>query len=445
MQNLLVILAAIIILVELYRRLRHYWIRWCLGKKKRAKKPRKPPVLKPKSERDCSVCQEAKGKTKPAKPAIPLAWCLRKGRGGRKKQIRTAGYFCPNRDCEYFGVADERVHALVGYGTHGQKEIIQDLKCQACGKKFTARRNTLLYRLKSHSDLVEKVLWLLALGVDASALEEVFDVRETTIRTWLCRSGMQSRKLHDRLLVELTLIHVQLDELWANIKDKSQDLWVWVASDAKTKLIPVIQLGCRNQAMAYQVVHELKDRLVVGCVPVFSTDGLKHYFYALTAHFGQWQPQDGKKPVWVVWGEFVYGQVIKRQKRRRTVEVERRMVWGEKELYQARLREAGLSGKINTAFVERINLTIRQCIATLTRRTWGPALWSCELGEHLEWWRGYYHFVRYHESLAVELAQPVRRTGKQLPQRYRRRTPAMVAGLTDRRWSVKELMSLPLL
>jgi IS1 family transposase len=54
-----------------------------------------------------------------------------------------------------------------------------------------------------------------------------------------------------------------LDELWANVKDKSQDLWVWVASDAKTKLIPVIQLGCRNQALAYHVVHELKDRLAV--------------------------------------------------------------------------------------------------------------------------------------------------------------------------------------
>jgi len=197
--------------------------------------------------------------------------------------------------------------------------------------------------------------------------------------------------------------------------------------------------------MAYQVVHELKGRLAVGCVPVFSTDGLKHYFYALTAHFGQWLPQEGKKPVWVVWGEFVYGQVIKHQKRRRTVEVERRMVWGEKQPYQARLRAAGLSGKINTAFVERINLTIRQCIATLTRRTWGSAIWAGELAEHLEWWRSYYHFVRYHESLAIELHQPVRRSGKQPPRRYRRRTPAMVAGLTDRRWTVKELMSLPLL
>ena len=101
------------------------------------------------------------------------------------------------------------------WGRHGLHEEIQDFKCQACGKKFTARRNTVLYRLKSHSGLVEKVLWLLALGVDASALEEVFGVREVTIRTWLYRSGMQGKKLHERFVAELELIHVQLDELWA--------------------------------------------------------------------------------------------------------------------------------------------------------------------------------------------------------------------------------------
>jgi hypothetical protein len=86
------------------------------------------------------------------------------------------------------------------------------------------RRNTVLYRLKSHSVLVEKILWLLALGVDASALEEVLGVREITILTWLCRSGMQGKKLHARFITELKLVHVQLDELWANVKSGSQDM-----------------------------------------------------------------------------------------------------------------------------------------------------------------------------------------------------------------------------
>ena len=64
---------------------------------------------------------------------------------------------------------------------------------------------------------------------------------------------------------------------------------------------------------------------------------------------------------------------------------------------------------------------------------------------HAEWWRAYYHFVKPHQSLRVELAQPIARTGRQLPTRYRSRTPAMAAGITRHRSSVTEFLrfSLP--
>jgi len=78
-------------------------------------------------------------------------------------------------------------------------------------------------------------LWLLTLGVDASALEELFSVREMTIRTWLCRSRMQGQKLHERFMAELDLIHVQLDERWANVEAGGYDMWLWIACDVKTK------------------------------------------------------------------------------------------------------------------------------------------------------------------------------------------------------------------
>ncbi len=117
----------------------------------------------------------------------------------------------------------------------------------------------------------------------------------------------------------LDLIHVQLDELWANMKRSNQDMWVWVVSDATTKIVPVIQVGGRTQEMAYQVVHELKGRLRPGCVPVFSTDGLKHYFYALTAHFGKWECFGWQETHLGLISNFVYAQVIKHQRRRRTV------------------------------------------------------------------------------------------------------------------------------
>lgn len=64
--------------------------------------------------------------------------------------------------------------------------------------------------------------------------------------------------------------------------------------------------------------------------------------------------------------------------------------------------------------------------------------------EHLERWRNYYHFVRYHESLEEEMAEPGKRKGKQQPKKYRKRTPARMAGLTDRCWTVKDPLRYPL-
>jgi IS1 family transposase len=376
---------------------------------------------------------------------MPDPWSEVKSNRGRKKTISTQYQFCSHPVCKYYLIADENIHALVGSGTHGKYEEIQDLICQACHKKFTIRKHTILFRLKTHSETVRLALQLLALGVDISALEEALKIRESTLRMLLVRSGMQARKLHERFFQGLLLSHVQLDELWANTKQEQHDLWVWVAMDAKTKIIPVLQLGARTQEMAYAVVHELKSRLKVGNVPVFSTDGLKHYFYALTAHFGEWVHVEGeKKLVWMILSDFYYAQVIKRQRKRHTVEVEQRHIWGHPAEYQARLKADGMSGNINTAFVERVNLTIRQSVSKLTRRTWGRTQYSSELVDHLYWWMTYYHFVREHESLRLELDKTQERKGKQRARKYKKRTPAMAAGVTERRWSVMELISFPL-
>jgi hypothetical protein len=61
------------------------------------------------------------------------------------------------------------------------------------------------------------------------------------------------------------------------------------------KLIPTLHLGPRTQDAAYAVIHDLCQRLALGCIPVFTSDGLNHYFYALTAHFGQWVAGVGRR------------------------------------------------------------------------------------------------------------------------------------------------------
>jgi hypothetical protein len=142
--------------------------------------------------------------------------------------------------------------------------------------------------------------------------------------------------------------------------------------------------------------------------------------------------------------DLIYGQVKKTHRRRKVVRVTRVMCCGTAEALRARLRRLGLSGRLNTAFVERVNLTLRHGVAALTRRTWATAQSAPSLLIHLEWWRGYYHFVRPHASLRVLLAQPVGCGGRRKPRRYRQRTPAMMAGLTSRRWTVRDLLLFPL-
>lgn len=408
--------------------------------------------MKPKNKnpKDCPHCGgNAGGEATLATVCLeaPTPWSQRKGKGGRKKSKSTQNYFCSNPRCAYYLIAEEGVHALVGYGWHGKNEEIQDLKCQACGKKFTVRKHTVLYRLKTHSRIVCLALNLLALGVDISELREALEIRESTRRTLLTRSGEHGHKLRERFFILLDVVHIQLDELWANVKQAQQDIQVWTACDAKTKLIPVLQLGPRSQEMAYAVVHELKARLRPGravhrCSAQMASSTIFTHSPPICADGSL---QKGKsKAVWLILETFLYAQVIKHQRRYRLVDVEQRVIWGLPGDYRSRLKGSGLSGNINTSFVERANLRIRQGISKLTRRTWGTPQFTTELGERLSWWLALYHFSRYHQSLRIKMEEPMQRRGNQRRREYGMLTPAVAAGLTGRHWSVMELISYPL-
>ena len=109
---------------------------------------------------------------------------------------------------------------------------------------------------------------------------------------------------------------------------------------------------------------------------------------------------------WQVAAGLIYGQVKKSYRRRRLIWVSRVMRLGTVDALKAALQGLGLSGRLNTAFIERVNLTVRHGVAALARRTWATAQQSPYLLAHLEWWRAYYHFVRPHASLRVALVQP---------------------------------------
>ena len=308
--------------------------------------------LKPSSENDCSDCCIEKASPTPVTPKrlMPRLWSETKSPRGRTKEIVTQGYACNNRKCDYFHIMDASVHALVGNGCHGTYEKIQDLKCQVCKKKFSVRRDTVLYRLKTHSEKVAGALGCLAEGMDVSALERVTGIGEGTLRTWLARSGSHAEKLHAVFFQELIFSHIQLDELWASVRKEPNAVWVWVATDAITKIIPVVRLGPRTLDMAMAVVHDLRHMMQPDCTPVYTTDGLNLYFYAITAHHGNWViPEGSTKPIWQVSAELLYGRVKKFLCRRRLVKVVRSMLCGELENLQSRLQDIGLSGRIQTS------------------------------------------------------------------------------------------------
>ncbi|HLX58548.1 MAG TPA: hypothetical protein VKR83_16140 [Ktedonobacteraceae bacterium] len=222
-----------------------------------------PRLLKPRCPDDCPACRLASTSSSGGRPAsAPVRpWREVKSRRGAPKRIHTEGFACPNHQCAYFGITDASIHALVGDGKHGHAEQIQTFRCQACHTTFSARRHTPLYRLKTPSHQIAIVLAALAEGLDASAAERVFGYRQATITTWLTRAGQHAQTLHERSFHHLWLSHLQLDELRTRLRSAKEVLWLWLAIDPRTKIVPVLQLGPRTQHMAHRVIHSLRQHL----------------------------------------------------------------------------------------------------------------------------------------------------------------------------------------
>lgn len=412
------------------RRMRRWWQRT---------KEQLPRHWHPKSPKDCPLCQaEAVRITEPVVdlPAVE-PYQETKSQRGRKKTILTEGYACPYPDCRYFGVTEAERHALVGFGKLGENKDIQRLRCQACGGMFSSRKGTPLYYIKSEEKEFAEVLWWLAEGVDLSVLVRKTGHCESTLTTWLNRMGEHSARWHERLFQNLSITLIQMDELYAKVRGVEDARWLWLAIDPKCKALLALHLGLRRSDNGYTLVHKLKRCLHPGCVPAFTTDGLRSYFYAVTAHFGRWfRPPRARTDHWQVDERLLQGQLVKRHERRKLTYTITRMLWGKRQALNDLLEDQGFRRLIQTAYIERVNLTIRQGVSLLTRRTWSLPQTEHHLLYHVEWWRCYYHFIRPHEAL--------RETVSGEKRRYRPRTPAMTLGLTDHVWTAGEILRKPL-
>jgi IS1 family transposase len=259
---------------------------------------------------------------------------------------------------------------------------------------------------------------------------------------------------------DLDVEQVQMDELFAllsAVKDgevserqaitrlSRSPNWVWVAMDPVCKLILAVDVGERTLAMAQRLVHQVTRVLAPHCAPLFLTDGFREDLTALVTHDGQWmQPErrQGKgprpKPRWMPLPQLRYAQVVKSYRCRRLVGVKHRIIFGAAQTIESILATRGWT--INTRFVERLHLDFRHHVAAIGRRVNTLGKHEAGLHQQLVLFHGYHNFVLPHASLRVPLPalEVIPATGSM--KRWQSRTPAMAAGVTDRVWSLRDVL-----
>jgi hypothetical protein len=181
------------------------------------------------------------------------------------------------------------------------------------------------------------------------------------------------------------------------------------------------------------------------CAPLFLTDGFREYMTALLTHYGQWRHPARRhaqgptpKPRWMPLPQLLYAQVVKRYRRRRLVGRHHRVVFGTLEAIEQVLAKHGW--QINTSFVEGLNLDVRQHVAAIGRRVNTVCKHEGGLRWQLALFHTYHNFYLPHASLRVPLAVPEPTNGTGAARQWRPCTPAMAAGLTDRVWTLRDVL-----
>jgi IS1 family transposase len=402
----------------------------------------------------CALCERAAAHAHepPPVPPDPLPPTNR-----RPRKVDTSMHFCPHAGCRYrgwLGLGNLRANGHPNGGPWRQ------FHCLDCQGYFPEHHGTIFHGKQATVELIVQVLACLAEGLGIRATARVFEVDANTVLSWLVEAAEQLRAFSVYCLCDLHVEQLQLDEVYAVLRARkageiSDDeairrlerspSWVWTAMDPTSKLLVVVDVGSRTLAVAQRVVHQVTQVLAPDCVPLFLTDGLKDYATALLTHFGSWMHPERRqakgpmpKPRWMPLPELLYAQVVKSYRRRRIVGVKHRVVFGTRLAIEQVLARCGWT--INTAFVERLNLDIRQRVAAIGRRVNTLCQGEAGLQHQLVLFQVYYNFVLPHASLRQPLLIPEATNGSGSARLWRPCTPAMAAGLTDHVWSLKEVL-----
>lgn len=261
------------------------------------------------------------------------------------------------------------------------------------------------------------VISALAEGNSIRSIERMTGINRNTIMNLGLRVGKACEKLMDEKMRNLQSTNVQVDEIWgfigkkkknASLNDKKAglgDVWTFVGIDAETKVVPSYVIGQRDLYHARNFMEDLAGRLTNRIQ--LSSDSMNAYVDAVEMGFGS---------------EVDYGQIVKTY---RLTDLTTAGKYSPSEIVKTeRTCLVGMPDmkKISTSYVERQNLTMRMHCRRLTRLTnaFSKKLENFKAAIALHF--AYYNFVKIHSSI--------------------RMTPCMAANVTDRIWTVEDLVKL---
>src|SRR6266436_8606174 len=332
--------------------------------------------------------------------------------------------FCPNEACSargQIGAGNIRIHSYRP----------QRYRCQTCKKTFSARRGTMMEGLRTPTELVIRVIILLSYGCPTQAIVHAYGVDERTVAEWQRRAGEHCQQVHHAIVEQgrVEAHHVQADEI--RVKGYKMIAWMALAIDVPTRLwmAGVVSLQ-RDTALADHLLRQVRACCQgVGALLV-CTDGWAAYPNSIKRAFREKVKKTAGRgrAALEVWPQLHIGTVIKRTEKKRVVEITRQMAHGLLDQAEQLLQLSGGGNVLNTAFIERLNGTIRERLASLTRKCRHSAsrLQALHTGMYLIGCT--YNFcVAHHElSKAKHWGRPC--------------TPAMASGLTDHVWSIGEVL-----
>ncbi len=256
-------------------------------------------------------------------------------------------------------------------------------------------------------------------GNSIRATVRMTGVAKNTIAKLLVELGTACSNYMNEHLTNLKCERLQVDELWSFVGCKQKnvtaakverdgicgDVWTWVAIDAETKLIPSFMIGQRDPVSARLFMEDVAARLANRVQ--LTTDGFKAYLSAVKAAFGN----DIDYAMLIK----IYGEIDAQGQRRyspaQCIGIEKKTIKGDPD-----------PKHISTSYVERQNLSVRMGLRRFTRLT---NAFSKKIENHaasLAIHYMHYNFVRIHQTLRV--------------------TPAMAAGVTNRLWSIEDVVAL---